>query len=171
MTWIVGLGFALAVAVPVGAFFVVRRKVRYAAVWALAALPVHVGAVWFLRFVLEAIYGPRLMGEAGYVSLYRDGYISLDTYDELAALNMKATLACLATGVVAAAIFIVAVRLLASRAAAMRAEDAARPAQLVGQECFACGKRLIIAADSLRCERCGAALHRDCRERHECPAG
>ena len=166
--WIVLLGFVLAVAVPAGAFFLVRRKVRYAPLWALAALPVHLAAAWFLRFVLKEVYAPRLMGQDGYVSLYHDGLISLNTYDELAALNRNATLACLATGVVAAAIFVVAVRLLASRAAAIKVEDAARPAQLVGQECAACGKRLIIAADSLRCERCGAALHRDCREHHEC---
>ena len=170
MTWIIGLAFALGVAVPVGAYFLVRRKVRHPLAWALAALPVHLGAAWLLRFVLEAVYAPRLMGEGGYVSLYRDGDISLNAYEELATLNRNATLACLATGLVAAAIFVLAVRLLGARAAAMKAEAEApaRPAQIVGQDCAVCGKRLIIAGASLRCEHCGAPLHRDCRDRHTC---
>jgi hypothetical protein len=168
MSWIIGLGFLLAVAVPAGTYFLVRGKVRYAVAWALGALAVHLAAAWFLRLVLESVYAPRLMGEGGYVSLYRDGVISLNTYEELAALNQKAALACLALGVAAAAGYALLVRFLGGRETAFRARAGAPPAQLVGRECVACGKRLIVARDAVRCETCGAALHPGCREAHSC---
>ena len=132
--------------------------------WALAAAGLQLVLLNVLRRTVFDV-----PSEATAYVLYREGAISFNEAARITAADTRASLSSFALAGVATLAL-----LLGTRAWLGKPDEATNSAeddQLVGQTCTACNKRIVVATDGLRCERCKAPIHDACVAHHRAACG